>query len=548
MKTVSASLFIALFYLSSSAQNFFQDMENEVLKCRLFADGTFFDNPGFQLSSFKYPKNSETQTIDVAALFISALNNNGKLCVANGMLHGKTDFTPGPIATNYVSFNNGIADSTYDYTYNSVWKISKAEIDYHVNNYNQPNYNIPWVINNWPANGNTLRGEAEKLAPFMDLNNNNRYEPQLGEYPIIVGDVAVYMIYNSARKDSALRITRFNVPFVAMNLEIHSMAYAFNNEGEDLNNTLFVNHKIYNRSTTESYNDMYIGQRTYLVTNCPSNPTSVGCDSSLSYYYNYAFTDIDNCTQPYSFENYVPAFGVVFLSDTMRSFLQHDNFDANNYGDPVFATDYSAYTRGMLKDSMAYGAQCSLYTGVHPTKYMLNDYPMDSAGYSTYTCNIANGYGKCVGGIGPFNIAPQEHLCLDMAFTFARDSSNNNTNFKSLEKLKLRVSNLHSLYAQNRVGCNSIATNINEKNTHETELLLYPNPASHEIKISMLNSKQKIKNIKVYDIAGSTIMHNNYEAEGQHYTLNIAAITSGIYFIEVAFNTGQIARVKFIKQ
>src|SRR5690606_31361632 len=144
----------------------------------------------------------------------------------------------------YVSMNGTEPDSSYDETYSKVWKISKAEIEQHRQTYFLNNYIMPWAIEHWPAHGDTSRGEAFQLAPFADNNGNGIYEPHLGEYPLIVGDEAVFFMMNDARYP--LR----NSSGVPLNIEVHGMLYAFEGDNnKDLNNTLFLNYKIINRNS-----------------------------------------------------------------------------------------------------------------------------------------------------------------------------------------------------------------------------------------------------------------------------------------------------------
>ena len=62
-----------------------------------------------------------------------------------------------------------------------LWKIEKDTVDYHIANWNQPNYQIPTSILEWPGNGNS--NTAKILAPFEDIDGDSIYEPQTGRLP-----------------------------------------------------------------------------------------------------------------------------------------------------------------------------------------------------------------------------------------------------------------------------------------------------------------------------------------------------------------------------
>ena len=90
------------------------------------------------------------------------------------------DFQPGPISGSY--------DNDYKSKYVRIWKTDRGMIANHVNNYNNPEYEMPEEISTWPGNGDPENGEAAQLAPYYDKNENGIYEPNQGDYPLIRGD------------------------------------------------------------------------------------------------------------------------------------------------------------------------------------------------------------------------------------------------------------------------------------------------------------------------------------------------------------------------
>jgi hypothetical protein len=65
--------------------------------------------------------------------------------------------------------------------------VDIAMLNHHVNAINDPNYEIPKGIKNWPAHGDVSKGQAANLAPFIDVDNDGVYSPELGDYPSIPG-------------------------------------------------------------------------------------------------------------------------------------------------------------------------------------------------------------------------------------------------------------------------------------------------------------------------------------------------------------------------
>ncbi len=108
-------------------------------------------------------------------------------------------------------------------------------------------------IKNWPAHGNVSIGQENQMAPFYDANANGIYDPQNGDYPVIHGDQALYMVYN----DEMTNHTETGGSKIGV--EIHGMPYAFDCPGDSIfNQSLLFHYDIINRSDT-SYHDFYLG-------------------------------------------------------------------------------------------------------------------------------------------------------------------------------------------------------------------------------------------------------------------------------------------------
>jgi len=55
----------------------------------------------------------------------------------------------------------------YDEKWDRLWKVNKLDIEYHINHWEDLNYQPIEVIANWPAHGDTQKGQAFYLAPFF---------------------------------------------------------------------------------------------------------------------------------------------------------------------------------------------------------------------------------------------------------------------------------------------------------------------------------------------------------------------------------------------
>ena len=168
---------------------------------------------------FEAPKGSNRHSFYAANLWLSGKNQDS--IYANVQTFGNTNFIiteseerAGPIMDS-VYYNFG-----YDEKWDRVWKVNFSDIINHHANWDKPTYVVPQVFLDWPAHGDTTKGQAFYLAPFVDNNGDGIYNPYDGDFPKIKGQQAVYFIYNDER------ITTMSSR--PMSSEVHGMAYAYN--------------------------------------------------------------------------------------------------------------------------------------------------------------------------------------------------------------------------------------------------------------------------------------------------------------------------------
>lgn len=83
----------------------------------------------------------------------------------------------------------------------------------------------------------------------------------------------------------------------------------------------------------------------------------------------------------------------------------------------------------------------------------------------------------------------------------------------------------------------SITTTINTNN----DIVLYPNPAQSELNIKF-DKDQGVSYIAIYNLVGKQI--SQYKVSGNSAKLDIQNIPSGIYFIRLTDNTGQVVATR----
>ncbi len=224
---------------------------------------------------FNIPKNSLKSTIFTATLWMGGIDQNDSLHFAGGERFNQDgyDFWAGPVSGSNEGYD------TDKIKWAKVWKISKAQIDYHRENWFKSDYIPDPVILSWPAHGNAaLGGQMDLIAPYIDMQANGVYEPLAGDYPVIRGDQALYFVYNDDKAEHT------ESQGGKIGVEVHGMAYAFNRPNSDaLNHSVFVNYQVINRSGNQ-YKDFYMAKYADYDIGF-GNDDYVGCDTTLNSFF-----------------------------------------------------------------------------------------------------------------------------------------------------------------------------------------------------------------------------------------------------------------------
>jgi hypothetical protein len=513
------------------------------VKAGISSSGYLFkDYINFEKSMFTIPKDSNMSTIFCGNLWIGAKDNNGSLYIATERYreveqHNENrDYQPGPI-----SYDSSIYNIERE-KWNHTWKVSKSEIDYHRTHYNNLGYAIPNEIAIWPGNGNPVLGQSQFLAPYADANGNGKYDPQNGDYPIIRGDQALYFIYNDQRNHTESSGT-------ALSVECHGLAYAFSNPADTaLNNTIFINYRIFNHSQN-NYDSLYIGTFTDFDLGYAWDDF-VGCDSVISSYYAYNGKNIDGTGQNYAYGTYPPAQGVSFLNQQLTSFMCYNNA-AGPYGEPDVPLHYYNYMSGKWKDNthLLFGGDghgSGIGSTNFTTNYIFSGNPEDTADWTEISANNVPGDRRGLGSIGPYTLLKDSSICVDIAYTFARDYTDT-INTASVTKLKQYVQNIRNYYNTNLVhNCSDLFSSVNELRKTKSELIVFPNPAKDVLNVYLIQFKNLQNNsISIYNIQGQLLLQQGIKQ--QQTEINISSYAKGIYIVKVINDDNPVVS-KFIKE
>ncbi len=440
---------------------------------------------------------------------------------ANTYRQNGTDYWPGPIASNY--------DTLYDNFYNKVWRMKKSNIEHHIANYNTAGYTIPNDILQWPANGNVANGEAQNLAPYADINSNDLYEPELGEYPLIRGDEALYVIYNDHRANHSATGSQ------KIKAEVHHMLYAYYSNGEEYNNnTVYSHYEIYNRSNLNfphfyisNFLDIDIGF--YL-------DDYIGTEVSKNLVYAYNGTNSDTNSN-YSYSGYginPPAYGYVLLNQDIEHSIAFGNTNDAASGNPVISSDYHNYMRAKWK----HGTPIINPVDSTTSQYIYTDFPdtSDNTSWSNinYSFHGSQDY-RILSTIYAQNFGPGDKICMDNAGIFAHDTSL--THLDQVTHLFNLTDQVQTFYNTQYDNCEDVS----DLSIYETLDLGNQNLTVFQNQNIVTLSVEQIVNsdiqIRVMDALGRQISHNMLKQGDLSIDINLQKVTSGTYFIQCSHQT-----------
>jgi hypothetical protein len=569
------------------------------VKAAITAYGNQFQLFATESSLFRIPKESQTGTIFNLSLWMGGKGDDSLLYLAADKYRqgpgiaqpgSCPDFFAGPVMD---SVNYSIYQDT---VWSRTWKVTKSEIEYHKTHWNSQGYVAPPNIVNWPGNGNTAYGQAADLAPYHDTNGDGKYNAADGDYPSIMGDEAVFTIYNDDRdihKESGGK---------KMRIEIHLMAYAFDMPGDSaFKNTIFLNYKIFNRSPRTYYNtylgvfgdlDIGYGLDDYIC-----------CDVGRSSFIGYNGLAVDGTGQTNAYGAHPPAQSVTILRGPFMDPVGHDRprFDneghqlcnesingtgfgdsiANNerygltnflvpwnfaysqyhYSDPLIASEYYHTMQSIWCDSthLFYGGQGHAgYGGYGPDCRFILPGESDSlnwgpgcqlpdgpVNWTEYTAGIAPYDIRGIGGMGPFTFHPGDVQELDLALVFARDYISQDTVEQSVAKLRQMIDTIRKSYNTGLLpNGNSFFGIDNQPSASFTALKIYPNPANKEITIET-SSTPAASQLSIMNLNGQQLITRQITQPKTQ--LDISSLPSGVYFVRLTNNKTVEVR-KFVKE
>ena len=478
---------------------------------KLSDNGIFFTDPLNSAAGYEIPAGEGNHVVFQTTFWTSAIESDSTVHVACNGYTGYYDLYPGPVADNYSS-------SYYTTTFgNAIWKITRAQVNYHASNFTATGYVPDPAIANWPGNGNVAEGVSAQLAPYADVDDDGLYNPLNGDFPYFQGDQAVYVILND---DSG---PHQSTGGTALGIEIHAMFYQFASPDVDENNTTFLNTTIYNRRDTNYSNFLF---------SLAMDPDLgfaaddfIGSDSarSMAYAYNGTSTDPGGNGQP-GYGTSPPAFGAILLNLAAGSVMT-----SNLVPGPTTPASYYTWMQGAGMDNAPLLPM--------PTRFVYNGNPFTGSGWTEVSDGNSPGDRRMFLSAEGIPLPAGASLCYDVAFVYARE---NVTAYENVEKLKIVADNIQSYYDSSIQPCSQIFLETGDYTG--AAISLYPNPSTGLIHVENLTGG----NISVYDLSGRCVIAAQKMDENGKGILEIE--TPGVYIVRIENASGAaFRRIEIVK-
>jgi hypothetical protein len=471
-------------------------------------NGVMFNNPApGSTGGYFIPKDSLVSAIFGMFPMVIAADANGQLKGAVAK-YQSSDFFPGPIATDY-----NAPEFTSGGFALSMWSMTKATVDNHIAHYMDAGYVPHPSISAWPGNGNTANGQSLHLAPFYDYDSDDQYEPEQGDYPLILGDKATYVILNDSK---GIHPSGIN----PMKLEMHLMYYQYENASDPvLTQTTFVQTKLYNRGTID-LNNLRFG---HIIDFDLGNPLDdyIGTNvaQQMAYVYNGDLNDESFSGNP-GYGLNPPALGVISLDGNLTS-----NVPVQTATYPSTGMNYYYLMNGYDIN----GNQLFDDSGM-PTTYIFNE--SGASGWNEVTeSNMPGDRLSASGHAVLFNFPPGASVVYNHAVVYAR--SNEGTIFASVDSLFEVAAHIREFYDS------TASLQVDELKLSDLDILIYPNPAKDQIRIDGLTAGT----YRIINPEGKEILAGSME----NGIIRIDSLNNGFYILEIT-SGGKYDRKSFIKE
>jgi hypothetical protein len=400
----------------------------------------------YEIPKVTDPNGVRKHSIFAGSIWIGGLDAGSNLKVAAMTYRqGGVDYFSGPLDT--TTTPNPTIDPSQCEAYDRIYKVTRKEISSYLEDFadnGQIDNAVPKSFIDWPGNGDPRYNQSKHLAPYVEIDGVEGYDPANGDYPDVPGDMALWFVYNDKGN---IHSESQGVP---IGVELRTTAFAFATNDE-INNMTFYNTTIINRG--EPIQQTYFGQWADPDLGNYSDDY-VGCDTTRSLGFCYNADDNDEGILGYGLNP--PTVGIDFFKgpkDSKGNELKLSNFVYYNNGgtpatsDPRRAIDFYNYMRGKWKDGTCFTVGGSGYGGSKCTPFCFPGDPLNQGEWHEKSAGNSGGDRRFMQSAGPFDMATGAINDLTIGVVWAKSSVGGATG--SLTLLKLADDKAQLLYNNN---------------------------------------------------------------------------------------------------
>ena len=463
--------------------------------------------------------------------------------------YSRYDYFPGPL--------NPLTGDTY---MNGCHDWDKHFIIYHYEkNSHQTDFENDGIIDNpipaifgWPARNNPYFSqyngfdlpENTDLAPFIDLNGDNVYDPAAGDYPDTKGDQTIWWIFN----DKASEHMESNEEPIG--LEIQAMAYAFQSFEEEVNNTTFYDFKL-TYIGEESLSDFNFGLWTDVDLGCWTDD-NIGFNEErdMAFYYNYDEVDGevgDQCGSVETYGNEIPMLGIKLMSDSddlgvtsFTYYIRTDLLGCTEHNSPLTPRQYLNYMKSMWRNGLPVLYGNNGIVGEGTATYVFPGNPSDETEWSMCSTSATINSDlelNTIMSTGGNTLNPGDVKEYSYAVIFTPDVPHP---CPSLDILGAAADVIENF------DC-TVSSVLQLNFAEEIGLKLSPNPASQQFTVSVDAENVLLNNAEIIDLGGN-VLQQKHKVNARNLAFDIENLATGMYFVKVTTDEGKVAVRKLVVQ
>ncbi len=534
------------------------DISTDRVQVRNTVAGSFWwngVNAGFMINDLQL-STQPASTAFAAGLWLGGVDEGNNLkvaCQTYGLANGQTDFWPGPLPDNGIAIPN--ACENFDF----IWEVKKEDLDAHIADFEDNGMidnPIHTSIKAWPGKDNPLSisfngfelPAGRNFAPFYDVNNDNIYNPEDGDYPDTRNaHVAHWQIFN----DNSNIHSETNGD--AIKAEIAVLSYTFDDDQANPNSTIFYELEITNRAL-ETIKDFHVGLWVDPQLGCYEDDY-IGCspEDNLAFVYNSDSEDGDinnSCAGGITtFNNGIPLFGIKILEGVkdensvelgMTAFSYYNNGGVGNpppqTTEPNNSIEYYRYLKGTWRDGTPFTQGGDGYdpSSNDITTFTYPGNPSDTNGWSQCTENADGGDRRIVISSGGTSLEPGEKTKVSYAAIVTEAVVHPCPDITPLIDASNDAQDVYD----------GLTTN-NRNIVFSTKVKISPNPTNDIVNIQN-SENEAIESLTLTTVDGKIIKHFT-DLNASNYQLDLSNQVTGIYFLNIKTENGKVGVSKVVK-